>query len=745
MERRKNMTSQVFNSNLISEQLKTLSSFHPFFEYAIDRSQRVSIIGNLLRKQSSLFFKDLKNNQPPVISFKYEIIMDGRKLDKPVNYALTKIIERRGDIKRKKDAQEKVEREKRSLAERRNSELAHLASSDESNKRPIIIIDPRSGSAPGIAGSKKNSEIGMALQAGHPVYYIIFFPKPEKGQTLEDVKNAEVKFIEEVRRLHPDAPRPSVIGNSQAGWALAMLSAEEPDLAGPLILNGSPISYWAGVEGKHVMRYRTGIMGGSWFVSFLSDLGNGYFDGAHLVTGYEAVDPANTFFRQPYKLFSNVDKKHSSYLKFERWWNSYYMMTEEEINFIVNKLFIENSLEKGEVGFKDGKKIDLKDLKDPIVLFSSGADNISPPQQALNWVTKVWGSEEEIKKQDQVIIYLLHENIRHMGIFISDRIAVKEHKGIIESVDKVGYLSPGLYEMIIEKNDPRYTEKEYDIRFEERTFEDIKNLDDSDNDELSFYPAVSVSWWNDRLYTRTLRPVVRTMVNRWNAPFLKMHHPQRTVRYIFSDMNPLMYFFKIWGHQAKKNRIQCSRENPFVVCEEKAVDFIGSCLDFQRDLRDSWQEYFFRQMYGNPFVRAMFPPNPGKKEQKDVSSFQLSDRFKKFKGGFEEAVIRMMVSVALIDNVFSEKEINAIISAANTHPKLKNIPDRAIKDLIREQSAVLNQDFKGAIESLSYLIQNHEERLEAVEMMRMVADSDFDVSPEEDQLIIEVMEVLNII
>jgi tellurite resistance protein len=224
-----------------------------------------------------------------------------------------------------------------------------------------------------------------------------------------------------------------------------------------------------------------------------------------------------------------------------------------------------------------------------------------------------------------------------------------------------------------------------------------------------------------------------------------MHHPQRTVRYILSDMNPLMYFFKIWGHQAKKNRIQCSRENPFVVCEEKAVDFIGSCLDFQRDLRDSWQEYFFRQMYGNPFVRAMFPPNPGKKEQKDVSSFQLSDRFKKFKGGFEEAVIRMMVSVALIDNVFSEKEINAIISAANTHPKLKNIPDRAIKDLIREQSAVLNQDFKGAIESLSYLIQNHEERLEAVEMMRMVADSDFDVSPEEDQLIIEVMEVLNII
>lgn len=735
-----------FGAFSMKQPLEYLSSCHPFFEYVIDRSQRGAIIGNLLRRQSSLFFKDLENDQPPVISFKYEIIMDGRTFDKPVNYALTRIVERRGDEKRRKEAQEKRDRDKRILADRRNLEVTPLAASDETDKRPIIIIDPRSGSAPGIAGSKKNSEIGMALQAGHPVYYIIFFPRPEKGQTLEDVKNAEIRFIEEVKKRHPDAPRPSVIGNSQAGWALAMLGAEEPDLAGPLVLNGSPISYWAGVEGKHVMRYRTGIMGGSWYVSFLSDLGHGYFDGAHLVSGYEAVDPANTFFRQPYKLFSNVDKEHGNYLKFERWWNSYYMMTEEEINFIVNKLFIENSLEKGEIGFKDGKKIDLKDLKDPIVLFSSGADNISPPQQALNWIIKVWGSVDEIKNQNQVIVYLLHENIRHMGIFISDRIAVKEHKGIIESVDKVGYLSPGLYEMVIEKSDPRYSDKEYDIRFEERTFEDIKGLDDTEDDELNFYPAVSVSWWNDRFYRRTMRPFVRSLVNKWNAPVVKMHHPQRAVRYVFSDMNPVMYFFKVFGKQAHKNRVQASRENPFVVCEEKCAQYIGSCLDFQRDLRDAWQEYLFRQMYGNPFVRAMFPPASGEKEEKkEFSEFQLESRFRKFKGGFEEAVIRMMVAVALIDNVFSEKEINAIISAANSHPKLKAVPEKAIKELIREQSSILNQDFKGAIESLGYLIKNYEEKLEAVEMMRKVADSDFDVSPEEDQLIIEVMEILGII
>lgn len=741
------MTNQIsFDMFSLKDQLETLSSFHPFYEYTIDRLQRVSIIGNLLRRQSSLFFKDIEKGQPPVISFNYEIIMDARKFDKPVNYALTKIIERRSDEKRRKEEKEKKERDLRTLADRRNVEITPLAASDETKIRPIIIIDPRSGGGPGIAGSKKNSEIGMALQAGHPVYYIIFFPEPEKGQTLEDVKNAEIKFIEEVIRLHPNAPRPSVIGNSQAGWALAMLGAEEPDLMGPLILNGSPISYWAGVEGKHVMRYRTGIMGGCWYVSFLSDLGNGYFDGAHLISGYEAVDPANTFFRHPYRLFSNADKGHGNYLNFERWWNSYYMMTEEEVNFIVNKLFIENSLEKGELGFKDGKKIDLKDLRDPLVLFSSDADNITPPQQALNWIVKVWGSVDEIKKENQVIVYLLHDNIRHMGIFVSDRIAIKEHKGIIESVDKLGYLSPGLYEMIIEKSDPRYSEKEYDIRFEERTFEDIKDLGDSgDDDELSFYPVVSVSWWNDRLYIRTLRPLVRAMVNKWNAPFIKMNHPQRIVRYVFSDINPLMYLFKVTGKLSHRNRVQATRENPFVICEEKLADFIGDCLDFQRDLRDKYQEQLFRQIYGNPFVRAMFPSTSDEKIKKETSSFQSADRFKKYRGGFEEAVIRMMVAVALVDKSFSEYEINAIIAAANTHPKLKIIDDKKIKTIIHQQSSVLNQDFKGGIESLEYLIKNQEERLEAVEMMKKVAASDFDTSSEEDKLIIEVMEIFDII
>jgi pimeloyl-ACP methyl ester carboxylesterase len=67
--------------------------------------------------------------------------------------------------------------------------------------------------------------------------------------------------VEEVRRRHPDAPKPAVIGNCQGGWAAALVGAEKPDLVGPMVFNGSPLSYWGGVKGTHPIRYRGGLLG----------------------------------------------------------------------------------------------------------------------------------------------------------------------------------------------------------------------------------------------------------------------------------------------------------------------------------------------------------------------------------------------------------------------------------------------------------------------------------------------------
>ena len=43
-------------------------------------------------------------------------------------------------------------------------------------KPPFIVVDPRAGHGPGIGGMKQDSEIGVALAAGHPCYFVGFLP-----------------------------------------------------------------------------------------------------------------------------------------------------------------------------------------------------------------------------------------------------------------------------------------------------------------------------------------------------------------------------------------------------------------------------------------------------------------------------------------------------------------------------------------------------------------------------------------
>ncbi len=130
--------------------------------------------------------------------------------------------------------------------------------------RPFVIIDPRAGHGPGIGGFKAQSEIGMAIEAGYPAYFIGFLPEPVPGQTIEDIAKAEAQFLEKVIEMHPEADgKPFVIGNCQAGWAVMLVAAERPELFGPILLAGSPLSYWAGVRGKNPMRYTGGFWEGA--------------------------------------------------------------------------------------------------------------------------------------------------------------------------------------------------------------------------------------------------------------------------------------------------------------------------------------------------------------------------------------------------------------------------------------------------------------------------------------------------
>jgi pimeloyl-ACP methyl ester carboxylesterase len=579
-------------------------------EYCIDTAERSILFMDIVRKRGNIYLEHLRKDQPPVLVFNYETILDGRAFERPVNYALVRILSRRCETMADRRQAEKTaladKQERRDERKGRRHKTSVATEAPDAVSRPIIIFDPRAGHGPGIGGSKQDSQIGMALDAGHPVYFLIFFTSPMAGQTLTDVRNAEIRFVEEVRRRHPEAPKPAVIGNCQGGWAAALVGAERPDLVGPMVFNGSPLSYWAGVEGVNPLRYLGGLLGGVWITSLLSDLGDGIFDGAHLVANFENLNPANTWWAKQYHLFAHVDTEEQRYLEFEKWWGGFFLMTAAEIHQIVDGLFIGNRLERGEFQLDDERFVDLKSNANPVVLFASFGDNITPPQQAFNWIVKTYGNVAEIKRRGQVIVYVVHSDTGHLGIFVSAKIARKEHKSIIASFDALYKLNPGLYEMRIEEDPNQFGE--YAFHYDEKTMDDILAFDDGIEDEEAFMPVRQLSEATDLMYRTMASPWIRMVNTPVTAEATRQLHPLRASRYLFSDFNPCMWPVQFWADRIKEKRAHgkpAAEDNPYVSWEKSMSDMIIDGLNQFRDARDGWSELMFKAIYENPGLKMI--------------------------------------------------------------------------------------------------------------------------------------------
>ncbi len=589
--------------------------------YATDFAQRSVLFWDTLRQRGNNFVEHNREGLPPLLHFEYETVVDGRELARPVNYALVRIVPPEGV---------KI----------------------DPKRRPYVIIDPRAGHGPGIGGFKDDSQVGVALREGHPVYFVIFFRDPEPGQTLLDVCDAEQQFVKKVRALHPASAKPAIVGNCQGGWAAMMLAAADPDDTGPIVINGAPMSYWGGAfqegAGDNPMRYAGGMLGGTWLSSFSADMGNGVFDGAYLVENFENLNPANTFWDKYYNLFSKVDTEPPRFLEFERWWGGFYLMNREEIEWITRNLFVGNKLWSGTKG-TGGKAFDLRDIKAPIILFASMGDNITPPQQAFNWVADVYGSTDEIKARGQVIVGLLHQDIGHLGIFVSGKVAKKEHAQIVSVLKSVEALPPGLYGMQINEIKGRDGKVAYEVEFHERRLEDVvKQLNRLERaDEKPFEAVAAMSEFNQRAYELFAQPMVQSMGNEVSAKLSRQFHPLRFQRWAFSDLNPWLAWLGPAAQAVRAQRQPASRDSPGAAVEKMLSEAVSASLDCYREIRDATSEATFFQTYGNVFSLYLADKHEAEARAAEVAVEPRELPFVKEAlasieaGGFNEALARV--------------------------------------------------------------------------------------------------------
>lgn len=696
-------------------ELSSVSSIPAFADasanYSVDAWQRWLLFLDVMRRRAEQYEEHAAQIAPHVLDFEAELISDARTFEEPVNYGLVRIIPPAGIV-------------------------------IDPLKRPFVVVDPRAGHGPGIGGFKADSEIGVAMKAGHACYFIGFLPDPMPGQTIEKIARAEAQFLEIVISRHPEADgKPCVIGNCQAGWAVMMLAALRPELFGPIIVAGAPLAYWAGVHGQNPMRYSGGLLGGSWLTALVGDLGAGQFDGAWLVQNFENQNPANTLWTKQYNLYSKVDTEAERYLGFERWWGGHVTLNAEEMQFIVDELFIGNKLATGEIRTSDGTAIDLRTIRSPIVVFCSKGDNITPPQQALDWILDLYDSVDEIRSLGQTIVYVVHEKIGHLGIFVSGGVARKEHDEFASNIDLIDVLPPGLYEAVLEPKGeaiehPELVTGEWVMRCERRTLDDIRALGGNDlQDENRFAAAARLSEINLALYRAFFQPALKAAVNPSWADAMRRLHPLRLSYELFGPSNPFLAWVQGAAELVREDRRPADADNPFLAFQEQISEQIVDGLESWRKVTERLAEETFGVVYGSPVLQAALgvdplsnrPPRHAPKSMLTSALIEARTaalREKIPQGGPLEALVRSLLFVSRARGGADEREFEAIRRIRRDHRGASRLNLSAFKALVREQYYILLSDETAALAAIAAMLPKEtDERRAAWEVLRGVLEA----------------------
>ena len=657
--------------------------------YAIDAWQRSVLYTDVMRRRGNQYQAHLAEKVPNVLNFEADIVCSGLDLARPVNYGLARIAPAPGVAV-------------------------------DPARRPFVVVDPRAGHGPGIGGFKAESEIGVAIRAGHPCYFIGFLPDPVPGQTVEDVMRAEAGFLEKVFALHPRSEgKPVVIANCQAGWQILMTAALRPELFGPIIVAGAPVSYWAGWAGRNPMRYSGGLLGGSWGTALAGDLGNGRFDGASLVENFENLNPANTLWGKKYSLYANVDSEAERYLGFEKYWGGHVFLNQVEMQYIVDNLFVGNRLATAELFTEDGLRLDLRNIRSPIVVFCSNGDNITPPPQALGWITDLYRDDTDVLTHDQTIVYAVHDSIGHLGIFVSASVGRKEHQKFASNIDLIDLLPAGIYQAEIADKTaatphPELAGGDYVLSIKRRGIADVRAIVQPDPaSDRKFAAAARVSEINLGLYRHFMQPLVRALVTPQSARWLQSVHPLRVSYECWSDRNALAPLVAAEAEKIRAARQPVAPDNPLLLMQEALSDALLRALDGWRDLRDAAAENTFNLVYGAPWLQALtgqggnLPPRPHPGVAPEHRAFVAAEierlRAETGRGGLVEAGIRALFYVHRLRGEADERRFNLALKLHQPGYS-EGMDIEAFRLVVRQQARLMLLDQDAAIGALPQLL-----------------------------------------
>jgi hypothetical protein len=352
-------------------------------------------------------------------------------------------------------------------------------------------------------------------------------------------------------------------------------------------------------------------------------------------------------------------------------------------------------------------------------VFCSKGDNVTPPQQALDWILDLYADVDEIRAYGQTIVYTVHESVGHLGIFVSGGVAKKEHAEFSSNIDLIDVLPPGLYEATFEAKGADTTHADLAVgqwvmRCEARTLDDIRAMGgNSPEDVRRFAAAKRVSELNLAAYQKFVQPWIKGMVAPHTAELMRNLHPLRTQYEAFSSQNPWMTAVKSAAEGMEESRKPVSKDNPFLAFQEQVSKQIVQALDSWRDSQEALSEAIFLNVYGSPALQAAVGIDPKaepshRREMPAEHRAMLEKRTAELKsrigeGGLREAAIRALLYVGSARGMVDERSIEALRLVRRDYDGARlTLPE--FKMLVREQFFMLLLDREAALAAIPKLL-----------------------------------------
>jgi hypothetical protein len=415
-------------------------------------------------------------------------------------------------------------------------------------------------------------------------------------------------------------------------------------------------------------------------------------------------------------------------------------MNREEIEWITQNLFVGNKLWSGDVKSAAGTAFDLRAIRSPIILFASMGDNITPPQQAFNWVSDLYGSTEEIKARGQVIVGLVQREIGHLGIFVSGKVAKKEHTQIVSVLQTIERLPPGLYGMEISQRAGADGKPEYEVSFREYQLEQVAERLNrfQRSDEQPFEAVAVLSDFNQRAYELFGRPLVQAQTNEFMAEMQRRLHPLRVQHWAMSDLNPWLAWVGPAADFVRGHRQAAEADHPLRQLEHTGSELLSASLDLYRGMRDAFTEAGFFSVYANMYnlYLAGRPPSalPAPSEPRELP-FVKEALASVARGGYPEAVAR-------IAYLLTRKDVPLPLTTLQTRDELAReyaalLPQVELDQFRRirgEQEIIARYEPEQALASLPQLLSDPSDRVRLLTLLdKLMADGRVQASQPTEQ------------